>query len=327
MAAAPDTAAGGALAHCDPFQAQFHGRWGRLRNRHARTLAYLISGADLLDLHHPLWENRIVSGQSLLPDDDGARAWLEAIDADDAPLVAAMGNRAYTRLGLYAEKLLAACYDARGMLEAHSLQVQADRTDTVGEFDFLLRTAAGLLHVELATKFYLLAPDRADFGGFVGPNLGDRFGGKMEKILRGQLMLGRHPAALAALPQPLAGAAALVRGWLFYPDDHLAAPLVPGAAPDHQRGFWRAADEFDSGGLHAVVLPKMQWLAPAALAHDAPQVLAPGEVRPHLQAYFARQHAPVLVALLVRSEEGWLEARRGFAVPADWPARATAFAA
>jgi hypothetical protein len=222
---------------------------------------------------------------------------------------------------------MAACYDARGMLEAHSVQIRADRTDTVGEFDFLLRAAGGLLHIELATKFYLLAPRRTDFGGFVGPNLGDRFADKMDKILRSQLALGGHPAAQAALTQPLVGAYALVRGWLFYRGDYLAAPQVPGVAPDHQRGFWCALDEFDAGGLHGAVLPKMQWLAPARLDDDAPAPLASGDLRAQLEAHFAHQHAPVLVALMVRAEEGWLEARRGFVVPADWPGRAVAYAA
>ena len=128
-------------------------------------------------------------------------------------------TKVYTRLGLYAEKLMAFYYQQHGQLVAHGLQVRATRNDTVGEFDFLLDAGPdGVEHIEFATKFYLLEGSAASrFDTFVGPNLADSLGAKMRKIVDKQLALASHPAAQALLPRPVLRARALVKGWLFYP--------------------------------------------------------------------------------------------------------------
>ncbi len=302
----------------ESYQSRFDARWGRLTQPHVRALAWLLDAPDLLDPHDPHWEGKIASIGPLPPAVD---AWLEALDADPAPLLDLLGTRIYTRLGLYAEKLMAFYYREHGLLVAHGLQVRAARNDTVGEFDFLLDAGDGLEHIEFATKFYLLEGAAASrFDTFVGPNLADSLGAKMRKIFERQLALGAHPAAQAVLPRPVTLARALVKGWLFYPAG--AGTAMNGISAQHCQGFWCALDEV--GALEApsfVVLPRLQWLAPYQ-GNGAEPVLDRGELQAQLTGQFETVAMPVLVAS-VREEGGRLiETGRGFIVPNDWRAKA-----
>jgi len=302
-------------ALANTYQAQFARRWGHLRQPHVRTLAWLLDAPDLLDPHDPYWEHKIASLGEVRPD---VARWLEQLDADPSALIAALGERVYTRLGLYAEKLMAFYFRERGELVAHGLQVRSSRNDTVGEFDFLLDAGEdGVEHIEFATKFYLLEGTSASrFDTFVGPNLADSLGAKMRKIFTRQLELGIHPAAQALLERPVIRARALVKGWLFYPAG--GHQPMGGISAQHCRGFWCALAEV--AALEAdrfVILPRMQWLAPyrgdgsdAVLGKDA------------LQAALSGTAMPSLVAA-VREEDGdIIETARGFIVPDTWRERA-----
>jgi hypothetical protein len=303
----------------DTYQASFNARWGHLTHPHVRSLAWLLDAPDLLDPADPHWEGRIASLGTLAPHVD---AWLARVDQDPSRLNAELGTRLYTRLGLYAEKLMAFYYREHGLLVAHGLQVRAARNDTVGEFDFLLDAGPeGLEHIEFATKFYLLEGAAASrFDTFVGPNLADSLGAKMRKIFDRQLALGAHPAARAVLPRPVLRARALVKGWLFYPAD--AQRGMAGISAQHCRGFWCAVGELEQLEDDAfVVLPRLQWLAPYRGQADAP-ALGRGQLRALLAAQFETVTMPVLVAA-VREQEGVLvETARGFIVPNDWRAKA-----
>jgi hypothetical protein len=162
MTAPPDAAA-------VTFQAGFEHRWGALRQPRVRALAWLLSAPGLLDASDPYWDGKVMQQGGVTPD---VERWLHALDRDPAPLEAAMGPRIYTRLGLYAEKLMAFYFQEQGRLVAHGLQVRATRNDTVGEFDFLLDAGPdGVEHIEFATKFYLLQrQDPDDLDALVGPN-------------------------------------------------------------------------------------------------------------------------------------------------------------
>ncbi|MDR7051013.1 hypothetical protein J2X54_003500 [Duganella sp. 3397] len=308
-----------AAAFADPYQARFAQRWGHLHHPRVRALAWLLDAPDLLDPAAPHWQGRIATLGPVTPE---VADWLAALDLDPAPLDAALGERHYSRLGLYAEKLLAFYFASQHTLVAHGLQVRASRNDTVGEFDFLLREGAALVHLEFATKFYLLdaATAGADFNGLIGPNLADTLGAKMRKIFDKQLALAQHPAAQPLLPQAVDRAQALVKGWLFYPAD-AAHGVTPGISREHCQGFWMPLAQVD--GLpdeQFCVMPRLQWLAPLKVAADA------GMDRLALQAELASQmaqvSAPVMVAVL-RQEGDWLiEQRRGFIVPDDWRDRA-----
>ena len=302
-------------------QQGFHRRWGHLRRARVRALAWLLDAPDLLDADEPSWAGRIARLGPVSPE---VAAWLARLDHDPAPLDTALGPRVYTRLGLYAEKLMAFYYEQQGRLVAHGLQVRADRNATIGEFDFLLDNGPDAVeHIEFATKFYLLDGEGdGQFDALVGPNLADSLGAKMRKVFERQLSLGEHPAAQALLPRPVTTARALVKGWLFYPAG--SWPTMRGIAAGHCRGFWCALDEIDGlAGDAFLVLPKLQWLAPFR-ASSAEWMMNGAQLRAELEARFETNPTPVLVAV-VRELAGMIEeVERGFIVPNDWRERAAA---
>ena len=295
----------------DHYQQRFERRWGHLTRPHVRALAWLLDAPDLLDPASVYWNGQIAT---LGPVTSGVAAWLDALQEDPAPLDCALGTKFYSRLGLYAEKLLAFYFEQHGLLHAHGLQVQVNRNETVGEFDFLLRRDDQLLHWEFATKFYLLEgrPDAGVFHHLIGPNLADTLGLKMRKILDRQLALSRHPAALSLLSEPVQAARALVKGWLFY--QHGQVQDMDGLSRDHNHGFWCTAAQVQGGRY--VILPKLQWLAPFK-GRDVDVFDAAG-----LQATLADAMQAVLVAA-VDHADGWeVETARGFVVPDDWQSQA-----
>jgi hypothetical protein len=284
-----------------------------------RALAWLLDAPDLLDPHDPHWQGKIASLGAASP---AVERWLTGLDADPAPLDAALGARAYTRLGLYAEKLMAFYFSEHGQLVAHGLQVRANRNDTVGEFDFLLDAGPdGVEHIEFATKFYLLEGEAVSrFDTLVGPNLADSLGAKMRKIVDKQLALAAHPAAQAILPRPVLRARALVKGWLFYPAG--AHQAMDGISAQHCRGFWRALAEV--GELKAdrfVVLPRLEWLAPFRRG-SLEGALSRAALQARLAAQFEALQMPVLVAAVREQDGALVEVERGFIVPDNWRARA-----
>jgi hypothetical protein len=305
----------------DSYQAQFHRRWGHLRRARVRALAWLLDAPDLLDVNDPGWHGKVGTLGPVTPE---VAKWLADVDHDPSALDAALGTRTHTRLGLYAEKLMAFYFAQRGQLVAHGLQVRASPNDTVGEFDFLLDAGPlGVEHIEFATKFYLLEGQAARrFDELVGPNLADSLGKKMRKIVDQQLELGTHPASQAVLPRPVICARALVKGWLFYPLG--TWPVIAGISAGHCRGFWCSLDEIDElAGDAFLMLPKLQWLPPFR-AQSATWILNRAELYAELSAQFEVNPSPVLVAM-VREQPGCIEeVERGFIVPNDWRERAAA---
>jgi hypothetical protein len=307
----------------DAFQARFQRRWGGLRHPRVRALAWLLDAPDLLDGSDPSWHGKVMQLGAVTP---AVERWLFALEHDPMALDEAMGPRVYTRLGLYAEKLMAFYFREQGRLVAHGLQVRATRNDTVGEFDFLLEARPdGDLHIEFATKFYLLQrQDPDDLDALVGPNLADSLGAKMRKIVERQLVLGQHPAAQALLARPVVLAQALVKGWLFYPLGASAIAPMRGIDPAHCRGFWCPLDELDrlpDGDF--VILPKLQWLAPYS-STSAAGVHTRAALHAVLSAQFETADSPVLVAQVHEAAGRVTESARGFIVPTTWRARAAA---
>jgi hypothetical protein len=309
----------------DNYQARFERRWGHLRRARVRALAWLLDAPDLLDIHDPHWEGRIASVGPMSPETE---AWLVRLDQDPAPLDAALGTRMYTRLGLYAEKLMAFYFAEQGRLVAHGVQVRAARDATIGEFDFLLDAGPeGVEHIEFATKFYLLQGEvhgdiASSFDNFVGPNLADSLGRKMRKVFDRQLQLGSHPAAQEFLPRPVVSAKALVKGWLFYPAGPYFA--MDGIAAGHCRGFWCALSEL--GEMDAdrfLILPRLQWLPPFR-ASSATWMLDRAQLMAELTDHFEASGTPVLVAVVREQLGSIVETERGFIVPDDWRERAGA---
>ncbi len=307
-------------------QRQFHRRWSHLRDPHVRSLAWLIDAPDLLDPLAPQWHGRIAS---FAPDGGNrAAAWLRALDLDPEPLHRWLAVQRFTRLGRYAEQLLTWYFRAQGSLVAQGLQVQEGGV-TVGEFDFLLRENDRLVHWEMATKVYLLKADDESVapqaGYFVGPNLADNLGAKMSKIIDRQLGLSSHPAARATLPEPVHQAAALIKGWLFYPAATNGRAQSLGLSADHCRGFWTALGQLQAvPGERYVVLERLQWLTPATA--DQSGTIDQSTLRASLLKMFEQQPMPVMIARMEQAGECWIEVERGFIVPDDWSGRAGAYA-
>lgn len=330
------------------YQEAFHARWARLRDPHVRALAWLLEAPDLMAIDAPCWHGRIAT---LGPVSAAVAAWLNRLQDDAAlnrTLHAHMAHQPSARLGRYAEKLLAFYLRQQDQLVAANLQVRNGdgARETVGEFDFLVRrpdvNAGGILeHWEFATKFYLLEKMAADgdagltADAFVGPNLADSLGRKMRKIMDRQLVLSRHPAAAAVLPQPVGSAQALVKGWLFYRDDARGLSTVTGIAADHCHGFWCEADELPSrvarhglpGEVLFLPLPRLEWLAPARA--NIGRALRLPDLQALLRERFVLEAAPVMVAVCRVAEEmeegdkvEVLEVERGFVVPDGWRQRA-----
>jgi hypothetical protein len=307
------------------YQSLFERRWGHLRRARVRALAWLLDAPDLLDIHDPHWEGRIATVGPMTPETEG---WLAQLDQDPSALDAALGARMTTRLGLYAEKLMAFYFAQQGRLVAHGVQVRAGRDATIGEFDFLLDAGPdGVEHIEFATKFYLLQDEvhgdiESAFDNFVGPNLADSLGRKMRKVFDRQLQLGSHPAAQEFLPRPVTSAKALVKGWLFYPAGTYFA--MDGIAAGHCRGFWCALSEL--GAMEAdrfLILPRLQWLPPFR-ASSATWMLDRAQLMAELSSHFETSGTPVLVAVVREQPGSIVETERGFIVPDDWRERAGA---
>jgi hypothetical protein len=319
-----------------PHQAQFHRRWPGLRDPHVRTLAWLLDAPDLLAVDAPCWAGRVATLGAPAPE---VVTWLDDLQQPQAlaALHAELQRQPTARLGRYAEQLLGFYLRWRQQLVAANLQVRDDGPArvTIGEFDFLVRrpdvaAGNGLEHWEFATKFYLLQHDPAqDQDGtaadaFVGPNLADSLGRKMRKIMTRQLMLSQHRAAALVLPEPVASAQALVRGWLFYAHE-MRLPPAMGIAEDHCRGFWADAGGWQQRyaslpGVQFVLLRRLEWLVPARV---------PMARTISLKALLLELDGitePVLVAVCrgpQADEQGdAIEIERGFAVPPDWQQRA-----
>jgi len=309
----------------DNYQSLFERRWGHLRRARVRALAWLLDAPDLLDIHDPHWAGRVATVGPMTPE---TASWLAQLDQDPSALDAALGTRVHTRLGLYAEKLMAFYFASQGRLVAHGVQVRAGPNATIGEFDFLLDAGPdGVEHIEFATKFYLLQGEvhgdiDAAFDSFVGPNLADSLGRKMRKVFERQLQLGSHPAAQALLPRPVVSAKALVKGWLFYPAGSYFA--MAGIAAGHCRGFWCGLSEL--GEMDAdrfLILPRLQWLAPFR-ALSATWMLDRAQLVAELASQFETSGTPVLVAVVREQAGSIVETERGFIVPDDWRERAAA---
>ncbi|CAN5875756.1 DUF1853 family protein [soil metagenome] len=310
----------------DNFQSLFHQEWQHLQDPHVRALAWILTSPSMLAKESILWNKQIAT--LVLPEAEKLHAWLSELDQSPAHLHEALAIYKHRRLGHYAENLLAFFLNQQGILYAHGMQVHADRAATIGEFDFLLHHPGGLLHWEIATKFYLLErgsdlSHSANLYDYLGPNLADTLGAKMEKIFQQQLMLSQHPIAKKMLPSPVIAAQALIKGWLFYRQTTDDLTAIEGLAQNHCRGYWWSLEEIIQKGIsYALVLPRLQWLAPAQTTAD--KVLDTAALCQILQQHFLHDNSPVLLAVMRNNDGVMQEDYRGMVVPDDWLARARA---
>ncbi len=176
---------------------------------------------------------------------------------------------AQQKLGHLYEDALAVVLEAseRFDLLAQNLQVQKDAHTTVGELDFLVRdlTSGQLIHLELATKFYLAVGD-----ALPGPDARDNYFKKLDRLRSHQLTLVKNYRDF--LPKEFRDeeivTQQLIYGCLF---DHIDSPTP--AAPEFlnpkcRRGKWMHIDDvanFFSDETNFRIIPKTLWPVPLPL--------------------------------------------------------------
>lgn len=308
---------------------------GQLCEPVVRDLAWLLFSAPLLRAQPPL--GRLAEPFENAGDAAASVAWLLALDRDPEPLRERLAASRLTRLGRYAECLLAFFLEYGPALRLVAANVALRRAGrTLGECDFLVETESGRrLHWELAVKCYLHAGgDHASLADYVGPNLQDRFDLKLAHLVGHQLPLSARDEFASLGHAGPWDAQMFVKGWLFYRWDdasgQLAVPPMPASVdPRHARGFWleRAAwPRFSDRRADAwAVLPRLAWLAPRCeLAERAAELMSADSLAERL----ALQSGPTMVAAFGRDASGecWIERARGFVVPDEWPREAAAFA-
>lgn len=308
----------------DTYQSRFHREWGDLKDPHVRSLAWLLTSPDILDKDAPMWWHQI--GALEFPERAVLRKWLVSLDQHPSVLHEALKVHRFLRLGHYAENLLAYYFTHEGLLSGHGVQVHNERNETIGEFDYLLFAPGGLLHLELATKFYLFHPApnsgraRSVFD-YLGPNLNDTLGAKMQKILQRQLMLSQHESAQKLIGAKVIAAKAIIKGWLFYRSQERDQFSIPGIANNHCLGFWWTMSELEKLAIpYAIRLERLQWLAPAQTEVD--EVLEKGMLIESLHRHFHIETTPILIAIMKKNGDVMQEFCRGMVVPDSWVEKA-----
>ena len=157
-----------------------------------------------------------------------------------------------------------------------NLQVQADAHTTVGELDFLIqeRGNAQLIHLELATKFYL-AVETADGIILPGPDARDNYHKKLARLREHQLRLThshRH-----YLPERYRGETIetkqLVYGCLFDHVDATEQATPEFVNPHCRRGRWvheHECGDYFPRDTHFQIIPKPLWPVPLEFLEDIP---------------------------------------------------------
>lgn len=311
-----------------PSLARRSARLDALSDAAVRDIAWLLFSPDLLRAQPP---DGALATPFESPDEAAATmAWLEVQNADPADLHRHIAAARVTRLGRYAECLLAYFLKHGPAARLIAANVALRRAGvTLGECDFLVETQTGKrLHWELAVKCYLHAGDgRGELADYVGPNLQDRFDLKLAHLLDHQLRLSAREEFASLGHRGPWDAQMFVKGWLFYRDGRNERDPVE-IEPTHARGWWTTRADwpaFSAGHADAwTLLPRLEWLALRTRdARDASNFLSPETLAQQL----AKHTGPTMVAGFVQQPGGqWTERSRGFIVPDDWPERAQAFA-
>ncbi|MDA7915813.1 DUF1853 family protein [Verrucomicrobia bacterium] len=198
---------------------------------------------------------------------------------------------------------------------------------TRGELDFVFRDKQERLHhVETAVKFYLHIEKENHTGShFVGPNAGDHFEKKMNRLFDKQLKLseGLYEEPHQVWPW--------VKGRIFYhPQSTKPAQLPERLSGDSLRGIWIHAFELgdfvDQGEYERYqILRKPHWLA--ALPVEAGEAgeageegdLTPEALQTQLHEHFLNDPTPRLIICRKKAEKAQGEAQHLFVVNDRWP--------
>lgn len=182
------------------------------------------------------------------------------------------------KLGHLYEEALAVLLDASPFCEllARNLQIHEPGKPTIGEIDSLLRDlrTGELIHLELATKFYLAVETREGLL-LPGPDSRDNFYRKLHRLRTHKLILAKkHRSALPMefQEEPIT-ARHLIHGCIF---DHIHSdtPAAPEfTSPLRCRGRWLTITELPihfSPGTTFEIIPKPLWPVPPYGFADVP---------------------------------------------------------
>ncbi len=227
-------------------------------------------------------------------------------------------------VGHRAERLLAeALRHCPGIDLIHARLAIRVGTTTCGEFDLLYddHQRASRVHCELSVRILLQRTPHAEWSAWCGTDPRQTLDDKLVRLRDHQLPLGHHPAVPRHATWPTVSEALLL-GWLLQPVGQ-EWPLVSGAAPDHLRGWWLRHGEHEppqrSRASRFTIIPADGWMTWGTLPGESP-VLSARELSTHLRQHFARATTVVLVAEVIRDEEGgWREIGRGAVVHPRWP--------
>lgn len=251
----------------------------------------------MTSIEHALFRS-LVEGPLLVGDLPEAATFPYRALSIPATIASDNGLNLQQKLGHLYESALAVVLEASPRFDvlAGNLQIQKDAHTTVGELDFLLRDLSNdgqLIHLELATKFYLAVPAGEGEGNGLalpGPDARDNYFRKIERLREHQLVLAhKHRADLPAeyRDQNIV-ARQLIYGCLFDPipvDDHVR-PRVPPVPldgppmasleflnPHCRRGRWLTIDQCSEhfpSGTEFHIIPKTLWPVPLKFLEGFP---------------------------------------------------------
>ena len=286
-----------------------------LQSPEVRDLAWACFSPSLFKAS--LLDQRRRAENCRFPLTDERRDWLRQLDRQPEALQQHLAARKSTRLGIYFESLWQFFLrsDSQVELLASNLPVQSGGK-TLGEFDLLYfcRKRQRPVHLELALKFYLCAPDMdgSQWQHWLGPDSSDRLDLKLRKMLDRQIRLSEQAqarATLAALQasSPLREVEIKGRLYRWHPASALAPPAYNRQLAFHQ---WvhaaRAARILDAVPNRR--LQRRQWLAPLPANTDTSRQAPVQELADRAQQF------------AVLDNEG-RERYRLFVVPDHWPRR------
>lgn len=227
--------------------------WWRLHNPHVRALASILTAPVL-------WHSRTELTVRELLGEQGFRKLL-ALDENPHALLHKLAQRPQTRMGLYAEQLLAFWfqYAPHSRLLAHNLHLTW--AGKQGSADFVAELNGKIYHIELTCKYYYNHNNiEVDLHGI---NKKDTFLYKKDKINQ-QLRLSQGPAFSRWLDEQhitqAVQAASIIRGMVFWQ----ASPTMLEHINSHAwQGDIISIEQLQN--MHALIYPlsALEYLAPA----------------------------------------------------------------
>lgn len=194
---------------------------------------------------------------------------------------------------------------------------------TVGELDLLYddHHRQCRVHCEVSVRLLLQRAPEARWSAWCGTDPSQGWQDKLDRLRDHQLPLGHHPLVPRHPTWPTVNEALLL-GWLLQPVGQ-GWPIADGASPDHLHGWWLrhglAEPLRSSRAARFSIIPSDGWLGPLHLPSSTP-VLAPRELSQLLDRHFVKKDHAVLVAEVIRADDGgWREIARGAMVHRRWP--------